>query len=81
MHRLFKHKQRLRKLGHESRYPVCKTEVNWITRTISRKTQRKILQRTKAKANFEVVPEAIWPIAKSLIKRDVSQAPTAIHGP
>jgi hypothetical protein len=26
------------------------------------------------------VPQAIWPIAKSLINRDGTRAPTAIHG-
>jgi hypothetical protein len=32
------------------------------------------------KANCEATPQALWPIAKSLLKRDVPKAPTAIHG-
>jgi hypothetical protein len=31
--------------------------------------------------NSKVTPQAIWPIAKSLIKRDGPRAPAAIHGP
>jgi hypothetical protein len=30
--------------------------------------------------NTEVTPQATWPIAKSLLKRDGPRAPTAIHG-
>jgi hypothetical protein len=30
--------------------------------------------------NTEVTPQAIWPIAKSLINRDEPRAQTAIHG-
>jgi hypothetical protein len=30
--------------------------------------------------NAEVTPQAIWPIAKSLLKRDGPRAPIAIHG-
>jgi hypothetical protein len=30
--------------------------------------------------NAEVTAQAIWPIAKSLLKRDGPRAPTAIHG-
>jgi hypothetical protein len=31
-------------------------------------------------SNFEVTPQGIWPIAKSLLNRDGPGAPTAIHG-
>jgi hypothetical protein len=31
--------------------------------------------------NTEVAPQAIWPIAKSLLKRDGPRTPNAIHGP
>jgi hypothetical protein len=31
--------------------------------------------------NSEVTPQSMWPIAKSLIKRDGPRTPTAIHGP
>jgi hypothetical protein len=33
------------------------------------------------KGNSEVTPLAIWPIAKSLLKRDGASAPTVIHLP
>jgi hypothetical protein len=29
----------------------------------------------------KVTPQATWPIAKSLLKRDEPRAPTGIHGP
>jgi hypothetical protein len=34
----------------------------------------------KEVSNAEAKPQAIWPIAKSLLKRDGPRAPTAIHG-
>jgi hypothetical protein len=44
-------------------------------------TRKKTLERWEIKiSNAEVTPEAIWPIAKSLLKRDGPRAPTAIHG-
>jgi hypothetical protein len=43
-------------------------------------TRRKALERWDTKiGNTEVTPQAIWPIAKSLLKRDGPRAPTAIH--
>jgi hypothetical protein len=42
--RLLKHKQKLRKLWHETRDPACKTAVNWVTKTIRRMTRRKTLE-------------------------------------
>jgi hypothetical protein len=45
-------------------------------------TRKKKLERWETKiSNTEVTPQAIWPIAKSLLKRDGPRAPTAIHGP
>jgi hypothetical protein len=42
---------------------------------------RKALERWESKiANTEVTPQAILPIAKSLMKRDGPKAPTAIRG-
>jgi hypothetical protein len=38
-------------------------------------------QWEKKLANCKVTPQAIWPIAKSLIKRARPKAPSAIHGP
>jgi hypothetical protein len=44
-------------------------------------TRKKALERCETEiSNAEVTPEAIWPIAKSLLKRDGPRAPTAIHG-
>jgi hypothetical protein len=44
-------------------------------------TRRKALERRETKiANTDVTPHAIWPIAKSLMKRDEAKEPTAIHG-
>jgi hypothetical protein len=39
------------------------------------------LERLETKiGNTEATPQGIWPIAKSLLKRDGPRAPTAIHG-
>jgi hypothetical protein len=44
-------------------------------------TRNNALERCETKlSNTEVTPQAIWPIAKSLLKRDGLRAPTAIHG-
>jgi hypothetical protein len=67
--RLFKLKRRLRKLWQETRDPICKTAVNWATKSMRRLTSRKVLERWEAKiANTEVT------------KRDGPKTPTAIHG-
>jgi hypothetical protein len=79
---LLKHKQRLRKLWYETRDPACKTAVNWVTKTIHRMTWRKAFERWETKIrNCEVTPQVIWPIAKSIMKRGGSKAPTAVHDP
>jgi hypothetical protein len=45
-------------------------------------TRRKALERWEMIiGNCEVTPQAIWPIVKSLMKRDGPKAPTPIHGP
>jgi hypothetical protein len=45
-------------------------------------TYREAVERNEIKVgNFEVTPQALWPIAKSLMKRDGPNVPTAIHGP
>jgi hypothetical protein len=45
-------------------------------------TREKVLERWETNiSNAEVTPQAIWPTAKSLLKRDGPRAPTAIHGP
>jgi hypothetical protein len=68
---LLKHKQRLRKLWHETRDPACETAVDWVAKSISRMTRRRTLERWEAKiCNSDVTSQAVWPIAKSFIKRD-----------
>jgi hypothetical protein len=77
---LLKHKRRLKKLWQETRDPACKAEVNRVAKEIRRLTRRKALDRWETRiSNTEVTPQAIWPIAKSLLKRDGPRAPTTIH--
>jgi hypothetical protein len=49
LHHLLKHQQRLRKLWQETRNPVCKTVVNWVTNSIRRMTRKKNLNGGKQK--------------------------------
>jgi hypothetical protein len=78
--RLLKHKNRLRKLWHESRNPSCKTAVHWIVKTIRRMSRRKSFERREKRvANYEATPQALWPIVKCLLKGNRSKAKTAIH--
>jgi hypothetical protein len=45
-------------------------------------TCRKALEPLETKVrNCEVTPQALWPVAKSLMKRDGPKAPAAVHGP
>jgi hypothetical protein len=45
-------------------------------------TLKKALERWETKiSNTEVTRQAIWPIAKLLLKIDGPRVPTAIHGP
>jgi hypothetical protein len=45
-------------------------------------TRRRAPEQFETKiANTDVTPHAIWPTAKSLMKRDGPKKPTAIHGP
>jgi hypothetical protein len=56
--------------------------VNCVSTAIRRMTQRKALERWETKlGNSEVTPQAAWPIAKSLLRRDGPKTPYAIHGP
>jgi hypothetical protein len=44
-------------------------------------TRKKALEWWEAKiSNSEVTPQAIWPIAKSLLMRDGTRVPAAMHG-
>jgi hypothetical protein len=68
-------------LWQETRDPECKTALNWVSKSIRRLTRKKALERWETRlSNTEETPQAIWPIAKSLINRDGPRAPTAIHG-
>jgi hypothetical protein len=56
--------------------------VNWIAKTIRRTTRREALEPWETNVgNCEVTPQAVWPIAKLLMKRDGPKAPTALLGP
>jgi hypothetical protein len=69
--RLLKHKRRLRTLWQETRDPACKTAVNWVKKSIRRIARKEALERWEIKiSNTEVTSQTIWPIAKSLLKRD-----------
>jgi hypothetical protein len=71
LNQLLNHKQRERKLWQETRDPACKMTINWRTKIIRRMTRKKVLEWLQTKTdNFEVTPQGIWPIAKSLIKGD-----------
>jgi hypothetical protein len=66
----------------KARDPACKSAVNWVTKSIRQMTRKKVLEGWETKIrNTEVTPQAIWPIAKSLLKGDGPLAPAAIHGP
>jgi hypothetical protein len=78
---LLKYKQGLRNMWQETRDPACKTAVNWVTKQIRPMTLKKAIEQWETKrGNFKVTPQSIWPIAKSLLRRDGPRAPTAIHG-
>jgi hypothetical protein len=78
---LLNYKKMLRKLWHETRDPEYKTTLNRVSKSIRRLTRKKALERWETRlANTEETPQAIWPIAKSLINRDGPRAPTVIHG-
>jgi hypothetical protein len=60
----------------------CKTAVNWVTQNIRRIVRKRALERWEIMlANWEVIHQAKWPIAKSLTKRGEPKAASAIHGP
>jgi hypothetical protein len=45
-------------------------------------TSTKVLERWETKLGIcELTPQDLWPIAKSLIKRDGLKAPPVVHGP
>jgi hypothetical protein len=79
--RLLKHKPRLRKLWQETRDPACKAADNRVMKATRRMTRKRHLNGGETKLSCtEVTPQAIWTIAKSLVKRDGPRTLTAIHG-
>lgn len=55
--------------------------VNWVTKTVRGMTQRQKLERWETRiGSSDVTPQAIWPLAKSLMKRGRPKAPTVVHG-
>jgi hypothetical protein len=44
-------------------------------------THKQAIERWETKLGNCEVTQAVWPIAKSLLRRDGSKAPTAVHGP
>jgi hypothetical protein len=82
LERQLKHKRELRKLWQVTLDPACKAALYWFATLIRRMTRRKALEWWETKlGNCEVTPQALWPIAKSLMKRDGPKAPTAVHRP
>jgi hypothetical protein len=67
---LLKHKRRLRRLWQVTPDAACKAAVNWVAKTFRRLTRRKALELWETKlCNCEATPQALWPIAKSLMKK------------
>jgi hypothetical protein len=61
---------------------VTETAVNSVKNVIRGMTHRRALEWWETKiADTDVTPPAIWPIVKSLMKRDGAKKPAAIHGP
>jgi hypothetical protein len=78
---LLNYKKRHKKLWQETQDPECKTAVNWVLKAIRHLTRKKALDWWETRlGNIEATPQAIWPIAKSLINRDGPRAPTVMHG-
>jgi hypothetical protein len=73
---LLQHRQRPRKLQHETWDPACKMAVNPVTKTIRRMTRKKAFERRDTNISN---CQAIWPIVKSL-RRGTDQGHQSIHG-
>jgi hypothetical protein len=75
---MIKHRRRWQVTGDQA----GKAAFNWVTKTIRRMTRIKALERWETKVvNCEVTPQALWPVAKLVMKRDGSKAPTSVYGP
>jgi hypothetical protein len=68
------------KLRQVTQDRAFKMAVNCVAKTVRRMTCRKALERETKVGNCEVTPQTLWPIAKSLMKRDGPKAPVAVHG-
>jgi hypothetical protein len=71
----------MRKLWQETRDPVCKNVVNWISKTILLMTWKKALERWETKLENTGDTTGNVLIVKSLANRDGPRASTAIYGP
>jgi hypothetical protein len=69
-----------KKMWQETRDPACKMAVNLVSKAIRRMTGKRHLNGGKNVINTEFTPQPMWPIAKSLRKRDVPRASTAFYG-
>jgi hypothetical protein len=75
-------KRRLQKLWHETRDSNCKTALNWVTKTIRKTARRNAIEKWGKKlSNAEISPHAVWPLEKSLKRRDKPKAPSATQSP
>jgi hypothetical protein len=75
------HNQKLRSTK-EMRAEVqsCKTELNWVTKSIRRMTRKKSLERWKTKTGkSKFTPQALWSTAKSFLSREGPRALTAFQ--
>jgi hypothetical protein len=63
-----------------ARDSAYKTAFNWNAKTFRQMTRRKALGRWETKVCIcEFIPQALWPIAKSLMERGGPKAPTVVH--
>jgi hypothetical protein len=80
--RLLKHKQRVRKLWHETEDTACKTVVNWVTKSIRGITRKKVLELCEIEIGTSEVRLGLYgPMGKFRLKRVGPKTPTGIHGP
>jgi hypothetical protein len=72
--------RRSRILWQPTQDPEQIMPLNLVAETFNRKIRRKGLEQWKTKVvNSEFIPQALWPIAKPLLKRDGPKAPAALH--
>lgn len=75
-----RHKERLRKLWHETGDTGLKTAVIRVTKTIRRMTRSKTLKRWRGEGKCDVTSPAMW-LVEHYIKSNRTKASTDIRGP